>query len=115
MGGDGQKQLNIHELLEEKQQNLSNLITSFNGIGKTTYKLLILRFEFIKMITNRKISLLTYSPSFSKSINILLSKMTSIDTPIKELQILHILRLYLLKTYQGKSHMLGKPVRGQRT
>jgi ribosomal protein S13 len=94
---------------------LPSLVTNLNGIGKAIYKLLILRFEFIKITKNRKTSLLNYSASFSKSINILLSKMTSIDTPIKELQILHILRLYLLKTYQGKSHMLGKPVHGQRT
>lgn len=41
--------------------------------------------------------------------------MTSINYPIAELHTLSILRLYLIKTYQGKSHMLGKPVRGQRT
>ena len=41
--------------------------------------------------------------------------MTSINYPISELQMLTILRLYLIKTFQGKSHMLGKPVRGQRT
>lgn len=94
---------------------LPGLITSSPGIGKSFYKLFIWRFELIKIYLKRSVGLTNYPSAFLKAINILFSKMTSIDSLISELQLLTILRLYLLKTYQGKAHMLGKPVRGQRT
>jgi len=98
------------------------LSTSVGGLTKNLFGLstafktyLLSRFELIKLIFNSNKSLSFYNSDILKLINITLSKMTSINYPISELQILTILRLYLIKTFQGKSHMLGKPVRGQRT
>merc|ERR1712078_15633 len=95
--------------------SLHRLLNLLSGIGiKSTYYL-IQRFELIKSIFNYNQTLTFFPSNTSKFINILLSKLTNINNAISELQTLTVLRLYLLKTYQGKSHMLGKPVRGQRT
>ena len=50
-----------------------------------------------------------------KTINILLSQVNNVNSTLKDQQKLNILRKYLLRTYQGYCHAVGKPVRGQRT
>lgn len=95
--------------------SLPGVISNLPGLGKGFSNFLKYRFELIKLRSDHRQLLTYFPPSTSRAINVLLSKMTSIDSVISELQLLTILRLYLLKTYQGKSHMLGKPVRGQRT
>ena len=49
------------------------------------------------------------------SINIILSQITSVNNQINDLKKLNIIRLYLIKSYRGKAHAIGKPVKGQRT
>lgn len=44
-----------------------------------------------------------------------LSKTISINNAISELQRYNLIRLYLIKTFRGRCHALGKPSRGQRT
>lgn len=44
-----------------------------------------------------------------------LSQLTSINNTIFELIKYNLIRLYLIKTFRGRSHALGKPVHGQRT
>lgn len=95
--------------------SIGGLTKNLFGLGSSFQSYLLARFEMIKLIFNANKSLLFYNLDILKLINITLSKMTSINYPISELQMLTILRLYLIKTFQGKSHMLGKPVRGQRT
>jgi len=94
---------------------IGGLTKNLFGLSSSFQNYLLARFEMIKLIFNSNKSLLFYNLDILKLINITLSKMTSINYPISELQMLTILRLYLIKTFQGKSHMLGKPVRGQRT
>ena len=94
---------------------IGGLTKNLFGLSSSFQNYLLARFEMIKLIFNDNKSLLFYNLDILKLINITLSKMTSINYPISELQMLTILRLYLIKTFQGKSHMLGKPVRGQRT
>lgn len=48
-------------------------------------------------------------------LNIIFSQINSVNNPVYELKRFNVIRLYLAKTYRGKSHALGKPVRGQRT
>jgi ribosomal protein S13 len=48
-------------------------------------------------------------------INIIYSQINSVNNQLTELTRLNIIRLYLIKSYKGRSHALGKPVRGQRT
>ena len=43
------------------------------------------------------------------------SQVSSVNNTIFDLQKLNIIRLYLIKSYRGKCHALGKPVNGQRT
>ena len=43
------------------------------------------------------------------------SQLTSINNTIFELIKYNLIRLFLIKTFRGRSHALGKPVRGQRT
>jgi ribosomal protein S13 len=90
-------------------------VSQLYGLGRGFKTYLLFRFELVKLIFQLTKTLLYYDVGILKVINIILSKMTSINYPITELHTLSILRLYLIKTYQGKSHMLGKPVRGQRT
>jgi hypothetical protein len=55
------------------------------------------------------------SKTVIKSINILFSQINNVNSTISNLQKLYVLRKYLIKSYQGYCHFLGKPVRGQRT
>jgi ribosomal protein S13 len=50
-----------------------------------------------------------------KTINIILSQINNVNAPLSEQKKLNILRKYLIKSYQGYCHSIGKPVRGQRT
>merc|ERR1712023_4382 len=43
------------------------------------------------------------------------SQVSSVNNTIFDLKKLKIIRLYLIKSYKGKCHALGKPVNGQRT
>jgi ribosomal protein S13 len=43
------------------------------------------------------------------------SQVSSVNNTLFDLKKLKIIRLYLIKSYKGKCHALGKPVNGQRT
>jgi ribosomal protein S13 len=43
------------------------------------------------------------------------SQVNSVNSVIWDVQRLNIIRLYLIKSYRGKCHAIGKPVNGQRT
>merc|ERR1712018_491217 len=43
------------------------------------------------------------------------SQVHSVNSKIKDLTLLNVVRIYLIKSYRGRCHLLGKPVRGQRT
>lgn len=56
--------------------------------------------------------------SFKKTLtplNIIFSQIHSVNAQIHPLVNLNIVRLYLIKSYKGRAHAVGKPVRGQRT
>lgn len=52
---------------------------------------------------------------FVSLLNNLFSQINSVNESYLELKKLHIIRLYLIGSYKGWCHALGKPVRGQRT
>ena len=56
-----------------------------------------------------------YKVSIVNPLNIIFSQINSVNNQITELKRLNILKLYLIRSYKGKCHALGKPVRGQRT
>ena len=43
------------------------------------------------------------------------SQVSSVNNTMFDLKKLNIVRLYLVKSYRGRCHALGKPVHGQRT
>ena len=53
--------------------------------------------------------------SVIEPLNIIFSQVNSVNNSIEDIKKLNILRLYLIKSYRGRCHALGKPVRGQRT
>jgi ribosomal protein S13 len=53
--------------------------------------------------------------SVIEPLNIIFSQVNSVNNSIEDIKKLNILRLYLVKSYRGRCHALGKPVRGQRT
>lgn len=59
-------------------------------------------------IAKRKTSIVT-------PMNIIFSQINSVNNQLPELKRLNTLRLFLTRSYRGKCHALGKPVRGQRT
>lgn len=52
---------------------------------------------------------------FIKCLNIILSQISNVNSNLSDLKRLNILKKYLIKSYQGYCHAIGKPVRGQRT
>jgi ribosomal protein S13 len=56
-----------------------------------------------------------YGKETLRSINLILAQVGSINKPTVELTKLNLIRLYLIKTFRGRGHSLGKPIRGQRT
>jgi hypothetical protein len=53
--------------------------------------------------------------SLKKTINIILSQVSNVNLSVYEVKKLNVIRKYLIKSYQGYCHALGKPVQGQRT
>jgi ribosomal protein S13 len=89
------------------------------GIGSSTRLLLLSRFEI-----NHSIRIVSEDISVTEdyrkvdivnTLNVLFSQINSVNNALDELNRLNIIRLYLIKSYRGKCHALGKPVRGQRT
>jgi len=53
--------------------------------------------------------------SLVRPINIIYSQINSVNYRIIHTHRLNIIRLYLIKSYRGRCHALGKPTNGQRT
>lgn len=56
-----------------------------------------------------------FQKKITKTINIILSQISNVNLGLNELQKLNIIRKFLIKSYAGYCHAIGKPVRGQRT
>jgi len=77
------------------------------------------RFELTKLYQKPHTLLTDYSTTTGRIVlaplNVIFSQIQSVNSRLPELQQLILIRLYLIKTYRGRCHALGKPVRGQRT
>ena len=89
------------------------------GIGTSTKILLLSRFE-----VNHSIPVVSEDISHVENVrkldivntlNALFSQINSVNNQLNELNRLNIIRLYLIKSYRGKCHAIGKPTNGQRT
>lgn len=84
------------------------------GLGNLSIHLFRKRFELNHFFFKNK-NFLSLTLDERKIINMYLSQVISINNPISELNRYNLIRLYLIKSYRGRCHALGKPVRGQRT
>ncbi len=84
------------------------------GFASTTIRFFIKRFELNYFYKHNK-NFLEMSLDARKVINMYLSQIISINNGIAELLRYNLIRLYLIKSYRGRCHALGKPTRGQRT
>jgi len=92
------------------------------ALNKKFKKILIKRFELtyfrrffkknliddLQLITNKNIKV-------RNPLNIIYSQVHNVNKNLNDLKQLNILKQYLIKTYKGRCHALGKPVRGQRS
>jgi ribosomal protein S13 len=95
-----------------------NLITFFDensGLSKKSKKSFLQRFELNFFLFDKEKTFLHLSLDQRKIINMYLSQLISINNSIFELIKYNLIRLYLIKTFRGRCHLLGKPARGQRT
>lgn len=87
---------------------------NFGISNKSKYRFLQ-RFELNVFIYDKKKPFSSISLDERKIINMYLSQLTSINNDISELIKYNLIRKYLIKSFKGRCHALGKPVRGQRT
>lgn len=89
------------------------------GLNRKFRYLLNQRFEWLTIFDQKftllddfqKISRIPVLPAF----NIIFSQINNVNADINDLHKFNIIRLYLIKSYRGRCHAIGKPVRGQRT
>jgi len=101
-------------------QTFEELFDNTPNLGPTSKKLFVKRFELTNFMRyNKTMDLIDYQAKYhrpmERAINIMFSQIHSVNSRSDGLHQLNIVRLYLIKSYRGRSHALGKPVRGQRT
>ena len=100
-------------------QTMNDLITYLPGFGLKFIALMVQRFELSFFSKTKSTLLIDHQKTNHKPIlqplNIIFSQINTVNSKLEELNKLNIIRLYLIKSYRGRSHALGKPVRGQRT
>merc|ERR1712031_775 len=101
-------------------QNFDELFSQTPGLGKATKKKFKDRFELDFFLQfRRKELLLNYQKTnhtpLNRPINIIYSQINSVNNQRSELYRFNLIRLYLIRSYRGRCHALGKPTRGQRT
>ncbi len=95
--------------------NLKSFFLENSGLASKTKKQFIQRFELNLFKWEKDRTFLTLPLDQRKILNMYFSQLISINNSIFELIKFNLIRLYLIKTYKGRCHALGKPVRGQRT
>merc|ERR1712039_880793 len=89
------------------------------GLGTRSRTRLLSRLELPDSIEVHSMevsaAVLKYKGSIINPLNIVFSQINSVNNQVTELKRLNVLRAYLTRSYKGKCHALGKPVRGQRT
>lgn len=94
---------------------LTEFFIEKRGLGLMARKKLIQRFELNDLIYEKDESLLSLSLDQRKIMNMYLSQIISINYGIFDAMRFNMIRLYLIKSFRGRCHAIGKPLRGQRT
>ena len=101
--------------------NLSfeDLFFKLPGLGGSFRSKLISRFELTSVLNRGNFDLnksfFKNSNSMLRPLNIIFSQINSVNNQVQDTIRLSTIRDYLIKSYRGRCHALGKPVRGQRT
>jgi ribosomal protein S13 len=109
------------KLIYPNNLNYSTVTKDLYGVNHKFKILLTKRLEFSTFLyftsktTYLRNYLIFYSKNVTKTINIIFSQINNVNSSLIELKKLNILRKYLVKSYKGYCHVIGKPVRGQRT
>lgn len=89
------------------------------GLGFRNKIKLLNRLELSDSMVISKLNVTSFKDLYKKNVvpflNNYYSQINSVNNQIDNLVLLNIVRLYLTKTFKGKCHLLGKPVRGQRS
>lgn len=85
------------------------------GINQRYLIALLKRFDLNIFFYNRHTPLISIDKETKRSINRTFSNFLSINYTVMDVNRLNIIRLFLIKSFRGKSHAMGKPSRGQRT
>lgn len=101
-------------------KNLHDIWDNTPSLNIFFRKLILYRFELSFIYKNCKYETFLFCQTYSnriiiKPLNIIFSQIHSVNHKYYDLYKFHIIRLFLIKSYRGKCHALGKPVRGQRT
>jgi len=95
--------------------NLKTLIYDNSGISFKSQIKFIKRFELNYFLHDKSQIFSSLPIENRKIINMYLSQIASINNNIFEIIKYNLIRLYLIKSFRGRCHALGKPSRGQRT
>merc|ERR1712124_18999 len=89
------------------------------GLSKFFKKNITHRLELPNTVFVNLLPILEFRVFFHKEIigflNHYYSQVASVNNTVLEVKRLSIIRLYLIRSYKGRCHAIGKPVRGQRT
>lgn len=105
----------FNNVLEPFNTPFSKLFESTGILNSPTRQMLVERFEMSEFVLDPNFNLSTEDTGLLNSFNVFLSQFSSVNGRLKELRRLVFIRLYLIKTFRGRAHALGKPSRGQRT
>jgi ribosomal protein S13 len=111
MSGQDEALVNLKKNLAELNQLLS---IEREATTELTSQLSLLETKIVNLKTNLAEAKTTSSQYQEELIG--KSNIISLNqNQITDLKKLNIIRLYLIKSYRGKAHAIGKPVKGQRT
>lgn len=89
------------------------------GLGTSSRKKILNRLEIPNTLNSLKANVTDLGKvsnlSLTTPLNIIFSQINSVNNQVPDLKKLNTLRLFLTKSYRGRCHALGKPVKGQRT
>jgi ribosomal protein S13 len=100
-------------------QTINSLETNTPGLSQLFKVKLKERFELSNFYKSSEQQLMDYENQTKRFIiqplNIILSQISTVNSQLPELHRLIIIRMYLIRSYRGRCHAIGKPVKGQRT
>lgn len=104
--------------LHKLNWTIKEMFWYLEGLSIASRKNFTRRFElesYVSNLNNNQTILSTFSLDKRKTINMYFSQFINTNNNIFELIKFNVVRLYLIKSFRGRSQALGKPSRGQRT